>query len=462
MMTAKEKISIREKMAYGFTDLASSLVWATVGSYLLFFYTDVFGLAAGAVGTLFLITRILDAVIDPVLGIVIDHTHSKYGKCRPYFLWMAVPLSIFMILTFITPDFSDSGKLIYAYVTYGILGIIYSAINLPVTAILPRIAVEPDNRTVLGTFRMFGALTGGLLIGVFTLPLVNFIGNGDDQLGFQWTMTIYAILALLLFLFAFFNLKEKVPVDKAEASQPVTEGFKAMRGNMPWLIMLLVGLMAQMLNAMRMSSSVYYLTYNLGRQDLVPLMTMMTLFIFLPMVLTPFVAGKIGKRNTVIMGNLIALVGYLIIYPLGINSVPLLFAGSIVVSIGTGFAFALLFVMISDSVDYGEWKNGVRAEGLLSAAASFGQKVGVGVGGAVAAWILAFGGYVGGAETQSQSALDAIAFNFAIIPIIGTIITLILLYFYKLDKDMSQMTKDLRLKREAKEAKINAEVVNEA
>jgi GPH family glycoside/pentoside/hexuronide:cation symporter len=440
-----EKAKLKSKFAYGISDFASNLSWGTVGSYLMIYYTDVAKISAVAIGTMFLITRIWDAINDPIMGMIIDKTHTRWGKCRPYFLWMCVPLAILMVLTYSVPEISATGKLIYAYVTFTLLSMIYTAINIPVTAILPRLTANIQERTMFGTFRGFGAMIGGTLVGVITLPLVKNLGGGNDALGYRLTMVVYGIIAVIMFLFTFFNVKE-LAIDDSGKKTSFTEGFKAVKGNLPWLITLLIGVILFLTMAMRGAGLVYYCRYNLGNDSLVPLLSMLMILMFVPMSILPVVTKKIGKRNTMLMGNMISLVGYGLIWFSG-TSVPLLVTGNIIGTFGLGFIFTLTFVMIADTVDYGEWKNGVRSEGFLSAAASFGQKLGTGIGGACAAWILGAGGYDGGAATQSRTALIAISVNYVVVPILGCVIAIALLLCYKLDKLAPQMMKELAERR---------------
>ncbi|MDR1175611.1 MAG: glycoside-pentoside-hexuronide (GPH):cation symporter [Treponema sp.] len=436
-----ETVRLREKIAYGASDVASNLSWGTVGTFLMIYYTDVAKIPALAVGTLFLITRIWDAVNDPIMGIIIDKTHSRWGKCRPYFLWMCLPLGILMVLTYSVPQFSGMGKLVYAYITFTFLGMVYTAINIPVTAILPRLSSDPGQRTVLGAFRMFGALMGGILVNALTYPAVLALGKGSLQRGYTTTLSIYAVVAIALFLFAFFNVKE-INLEKSEKKVSIAEGIRAAKGNLPWVLVLLVGLVLQLTMGMRGAAQIYYCKYVLKNDGLIAILGAMAVVMLIPVVCLPAVVKRLGKRNTVSMGILLALAGSITVLFSG-SSIPLLFAGNIVIFAGFGFSFGLLFVLISDTVDYGEWKNGVRSEGFLSAAASFGQKLGIGLGGAFAAWVLGFGGYVENAAEQNPGALAAIRFNYAVVPVLACIVIFILMCFYGMDKIMPQMTADL-------------------
>ena len=322
----EEKIKLREYMAYGSTDFASNLMWATVSTYLMFFYTDVFGIAVASVGVLLLVVRIFDAFVDPGIGLIIDKTRSKFGKSRPYFLWMAVPFCVFTFLTFTTPELSTTGKLIYAYITYLILSIVFSAVNIPVTSILPRLTSDPNQRNVLTSFRMVGMFLATLFVSIATLPIVNALGGEitqqAQQKGFALTGLIYGLIGAALFIFAFFNLKEKVGVSAQK--QSMVDSFKALKGNWPWLILLAICIISQVTLMMRTSSSLYFLKYNLGREDLFPYLGMILIVMLPVFVIIPRLAKRFGKRNLFIIGNIITIIGYILLYFFAETSIPML------------------------------------------------------------------------------------------------------------------------------------------
>ncbi|GGA13209.1 MFS transporter [Paenibacillus marchantiophytorum] len=437
----------RERISYGLGDTASNLIFQMTTLYLMYFYTDVFGLNAAAVATLFLVARVIDAIAEPFIGVMIDRTQTKWGKCRPYFLWLAVPFGITAVLMFLTPDFGDTGKLIYAYITYTVLGLMYSGINLPLSAILPSLTSDSNERTVVNTVRMIFAVVGVITVSAGTMPLVNAFGGGNQAKGFIVTMVMFAVIAILLFLNMFVNTKERVhAID--EKPLPMRVGVKALKGNTPWLIMLLMSLFLWISSSIQGQTSIYYMTYYIKKPELIPVVNSMQLLMIVSMVFAPMAVRKIGKRNTIIIGSVISIFGYIIAI-IGGNSlsVPLLLSGLLISGLGLGAGAGLIFAMMADTVDYGEWKSGVRAQGLLYSAASFGVKVGMGLGGALGGWILSMGGYVANSSAQSESALAAISFNYLWAPIIGQIIMIILLLFYRLDKIQPLMLKELQERR---------------
>ncbi|OAB27141.1 sodium:solute symporter [Paenibacillus macquariensis subsp. defensor] len=442
----KNQVPWKERISYGLGDTASNLIFTTVTMYLMFYYTDVYGLNIAAVGTLFLIARIIDAFDGPIFGVLIDRTTSKYGKSRPWFLWLSFPFAIIAVLAFLSPDYGDTGKLAYAYLTYILLNVLYAGINVPLTSILPSLSSNSQERTVVSSIRMILAQVGALFVSIATLPLVAALGNGDQKKGFMLTMLIYAVVALVLFLITFKNVRERVQVN-GNLPVPFKEGIKAIKGNTPWWILLATGLFVFIGVTAKGPATIYYFKYNLGREDLIPLVNGLNIIMLLAIVLVPFLSKKLGKRNAMLVGMVIGMVGQVIVYPGGqMMSIPLVLTGTIIGNFGGGIAFGLMFAMIADAIDYGEWKSGVRAPGLLSAAGSFGAKFGMGLGGAIAAWVLSIGKYVPN-QKQGPSALLAIEFNFIWLSLISNAIVLVLLLFYKLDKVEHQMISDLKTRR---------------
>lgn len=443
----KNQMPWKERISYGLGDTASNLIFQMTTLYLMYFYTDVFGLNPAAVAMLFLVARVIDAIVEPFIGVMIDRTQTKWGKCRPYFLWLAVPFSITAVLMFMTPDLGDTGKLVYAYISYTALGIMYSGINLPLSAILPSLTSDSNERTVVNTVRMVFAVIGSVVVSAGTMPLVQAFGKGNEAKGFLTTVVLFSVVALLLFLNMFANTKERVKAIN-EKPIPMREGVKAIKGNTPWLIMLLLSLFLWITTSIQGQTSIYYMTYYMKRPELIPIVNSMQLLMIVAMVFAPLAVKRIGKRNTVICGSIVSIIGYTVAI-IGGNalSVPMLLSGLLISGLGMGAGAGLIFAMMADTVDYGEWRSGVRAQGLLYSAASFGVKVGMGLGGALGGVILSLGGYVANNTAQTDSALTAISFNYLVAPIIGQIIMIILMLCYRLDKIQPVMMRELEERR---------------
>ncbi|MET1249995.1 glycoside-pentoside-hexuronide (GPH):cation symporter [Sporolactobacillus sp. STCC-11] len=431
----------KERISYGLSDTASNLVFGLITTYLMYFYTDVYGLSVATVGTLFLVARVIDAFDGPFFGILIDRTNTKWGKSRPYFLWLAVPFSVLAVLTFTTPDLSPTGKVIYAYVTYILIGILYSGINIPITSILPSLTSNSQERTVLGSVRSICGNVGSLVVSVAALPIVSVLGGGNDKKGFFLTMMIFAGIALVMFLITFKNTRERVQSSKGIVR--FKDGIKAIKGNVPWFVMIIINLIYFLAFTIRQQTTVYYFNYNLNRSDLVPIVMSLSFVSMISIFFIPTIAKYIGKRNTMALGLGLGIFGQMIT---GIgahaSNITAVITGTIVVQLGFGFIFGLMSVMLADTVDYGEWRSGVRAQGLLTSASSFAAKFGMGIGGAVSALIMSHAGYTPG-TVQSSAALTAIEFNFVWLPAFGFAIAALALCFHHVDKHETQIICEL-------------------
>ncbi len=420
-------IPLSKRLSYAATDTAGQLVFAVISNYLLYFYTDVYGISVGVAGTILLVARCIDGVDAPVWGLIMDRTRSRWGRYRPWFLWLAAPYAVFGVLTFLTPNLSDNGKAMYAAATYIICGILYTGVNTPVTAILSVLTPDPAQRVLLTTYRMFGGTVGVLLVSALALPLVALLGHGNDKRGFMLTMPLFAAGAALLFVVAFRNLREVVasPAERA----PVLGTFGALRGNWPWIIIASSSFLFWIAYTSRVSTLVYYLTYKLGRKDLVPLMNSLDIVSVAGIVLLPWLCRFTSKRNLWLWGLVGSVAGQFLMY-FAAPSVPAVLAGWIFGVIASAVAMTLPFSLLSDSVDYGEWKTGIRAAGLLTAVgASFCFKAGTGIGGALPAWTMAAYGYIPNVR-QTASSLTGISMGFIWLPAAFFALALLPVLFY--------------------------------
>ncbi len=265
MSTDVQKLQLREKIGYGFGDLASCLFWATIMSQLLFFYTDVFGLTGKAAGIMFFVSRILDAVFDVVIGMTADRTKSRWGKFRPYILWGAVPLAVFAVLAFTTPAFSEAGKVVYAYITFIAFMFLYSTVNIPYTALLGVISGDPVERTSASSFKFTGAYLGGLIVSASVLPLAAYFGHESVAKGWQMTMIIYGIAAVAFFMVTFLSTRERIqPIAKEETS--IKEDLKDLSKNAPWMLLFTVTILFILFVCIRLSVTTHYFKYYVGEQ----------------------------------------------------------------------------------------------------------------------------------------------------------------------------------------------------
>ena len=233
---AEQKLSIKEKLGYACGDVASNFYWRVFDVFLFIFYTDVFGIPAAAVGTMMLVTRLVDAFSDPLMGALADRTQTKYGKFRPYLLWGILPLAAAGVLTFTVPDLDESGKIVWAYATYIFMMLAYTFINVPYGALLGVVTGNTQERTTLTSFRFIGAFSGGSLVAFLTPELVSYLGNGDEITGWQLTMGLYGVIAAMLFSFSFYSTKERI-APPANQKTPVLQDLKDLTNNKPWIVL---------------------------------------------------------------------------------------------------------------------------------------------------------------------------------------------------------------------------------
>lgn len=447
-MLTPGKTSYTTRFSYAASDIGCQLVFAPISFYLLKFYTDVFGLAAGVAGTIMLIARFVDAADTPIWGIIFERTNSRWGKIRPWFLWLCGPFAIFGVLTFLTPDLSGTAKILYAAGTYIGANILYTGINTPVTAILSALTANPQERVVLTCFRMFGSKLGVLIVNLTAMKLVSALGDGDDRKGYLLTMPIYCAVAVILFLVAFRNLKEVVPSD--EKPKPMLQGFGAIRANWPWWIIATSSLLFWIAFVSRVSAAPYFFEYTLGRKDLIPFAFALD-FISLGTVLgLPWLCRKWSK-GTVWAAGLVGMIAGQLVMGWGLangSSLTVVMTGWAFGFLASGAAMAMPFSVISDSVDYGEWKSGIRAAGLLVAiGTAFCLKAGAGLGGALPGWILQSTGYVANIA-QSPEALRGIELSVVWLPAVAFAAALVPVFFYrKFERLEPQIRADLETRR---------------
>ena len=458
-------IKLTEKIGYGFGDMASSMFWKLFGAYLMIFYTDVFGLPAAVVGTMFLITRIWDSAFDPIVGVVADRTHSRWGKFRPYLLWLAVPFGIIGILTFVTPDWSPTGKLIYAYVTYSLMMMIYSAINVPYASLLGVMSPNPKERNTLSTYRMTFAYIGSFIALLLFMPLVNFFsGNskdlGDQQTGWTMAVVVIAILCIILFFGCFAWTKERVKPIK-EAQNPLKEDLKDLFKNKPWWILLGAGVAALVFNSIRDGATVYYFKYFVVEEDYATVSFFGMSFVLsglylalgqaaniIGVIAAAPVSNRIGKRNTYMWAMIIATVLSVLFYWFDKEDLIWMFVFQALISICAGSIFPLLWSMYADCADYSELKTGNRATGLIFSSSSMSQKFGWAIGTAVTGWLLGFFGFQANA-VQSEEAISGIKMFLSFLPAIGTILSVVFISMYPLTENkMKDITTELEHKRQ--------------
>lgn len=446
----------RKRIGYGIGDLGCNLVFSTMASYLMVFYTDVFFLAdretgfssaqaAAVVGTMMLITKFIDAITDTCMGLIVDRTHTKWGQGRPYFVIGAIPFAIFTFMTFYIPDFGTTGKIVWAYVTYCLLCTAYTVVNIPLNTIVPRLSSDVHERNVLVSTRMICALIGTAIVMSITEPLVKFFGQGDQSKGYLITMTIYGIAAMLIFFFTFSSTEEVVPPAVTQQKTSLRENFRGLTGQ-AWILFLL-NLLYFSLYVIRNTTVIYYFTYNMQRTDMLVLVGLLGILSGLPMLFAlPMLEKKISKRNLMFISVLIYIAGDMLIY-LGKSSVVCVLAGLIITGLGMYGIFGLTFSMQPDVIDYSEYEKNASISGLIAAIQGFFVKGGMGLTSFIIGAFLASGGYVANA-VQTPKALSYIEVCFIWIPFILCLLIAVLTWFYKLDPLRRKMTDELERRRQ--------------
>ncbi len=441
------KLSFKEKVGYSLGDTASHFVWDMVGFWLLFFYTDVYGISAAAAGTIMLVARFWDMAIDPIIGVVSDRTNTRWGKFRPYILFGAIPYAILAILTFTTPNFGELGKIIYAGATYVLLMTAYATINLPYSALGAVMTDDTYERAGLNTYRFIAGFSGQFIVTGLALTLAKFFGNGNKAQGFQYTVFLFAALSLVFFFITFQTTKERVQPPKAQKNS-LKEDFRNLFKNQAWVILALVGIISFIMFAMQNAAIAYYFKYYLGKEDNVQIFNVVgTVALIVALPLSKPLAKRFGNKNVFIGSSLISGLFFILIYLARVQDITSIYVFNIIAKMAYAPAVPLLWTMIADSADYGEWKSGRRSTGLYFSAAVFAQKAGWGIGAAIAGWILTLSQFVPNVP-QTDTAITGIKLLVSVIPGILYMSCAIFMIFYKIDKQTTdQMKIDLDAKR---------------
>ena len=437
-----------ERFSYGCGDFGCNIIYTAMSAFLLFYYTDYAGVNAFAVGTIMMVSRFFDGISDVIMGVIVDRTRSKYGKARPWLLRMCIPFALSGILLFSVPtSWASAPKLVYVFITYNLVStVIYTAINVPYSALNALMTQDPYERSVLSIFRNLLATAGTLTINTFTLPLVEYFGDNTSA----WTKTfcVFGLLAVAAFLVNFFGTKERVRSVASESGNaevvPFKVGIKALFRNKYWIMM--TGMLALffLMYSVNGGATVYYAKDILGDRNLVG--TINGIFNVVQIAAMFFIAmlvKKYGKRNVFALGLVLDIIGMLVLNFSG-GAISLIVISSVIRGVGNACGGATMWAMVSDTIDYGEWKTGVRTEGLVNSACSFGYKIGNGIGSALLGLILEVGGYVGEAAAQSASALASIKVCFVWIPVAVYLIGLVIMKFYHLDREFDGIIEDLK------------------
>ena len=450
-LLADDKLPLHRKITYGFTDMSGNLLYCIISSCMLYFFTNVFGLSVGMAGTLLLIGRIFDAIGAPVMGILVDHTHSKYGKSRPWFLWMSLPFAIFVWLLFTTPALSGTAKILYAGVMYILADLSYTAMSTPITSVLPNLTSDTDGRMQANSIRLVLGNVGNFFAVTFIIPFAGFLGHGNDQRGWSLAVGVYSIVAFILLIIAFLDMREK----NIESEEVITirQSLKATKHNWPWIIIVVANLLYWTAFIVRNSALPYYFQYNLSDKNLISFFNGFSIIQIIGMASVPLFVKFLHKWGTTVFFLAMTMIGQIGIGFAGHN-VTLALVFWCLACIGSGSACTMFFGMVGDTVDFGEWKNGIRANGFLTAiGASFCIQMGSGFGSFIAAKLMEQFGFSAALKTQSATSLGGISFTFIWVPVIIYAISLILMVVYRKWENHEPIVKADLAKRHAEEAK---------
>ncbi|GLS91738.1 MFS transporter [Psychromonas marina] len=428
------KLSIKEKIGYGLGDTGCNFVWQTVMLFLAYFYTDIYGLSPAHMGTMFLLVRFIDAVTDPLMGSLVDRTKTKHGRYRPYILWMAVPFGVACMCAFFTPDLGETGKIVYAYISYIFLTLMYTAINVPYCAMANAMTNCSKERTSLQSYRFALSTAGGLVVAMVALPLVDIIGQGDVQKGYLGAMAVMGVGAIALFFVCFATTKERITPEETEVKQSVWKDLGLLMKNNQWRVLFIVNVVLLTGVVLKGATTMYYVNVVMDRPDLA------TMFMVVCMVASIVgamaSAPLLGKYNKpTVYRILIVLSGLLCaaLYFVDPSNLTMVFALAIALSLVQMSTTPILWSMMSDVVDHEKTRSNRSLSGMVFSTNLFAIKLGIAIGGASVGWILAYSGYVGGSPVQSDEAVHAINLLFTVIPGVMYASLAIIMMFYKLD-----------------------------
>ncbi|WP_027471026.1 MFS transporter [Saccharicrinis fermentans] len=454
-----EKLHIKEKIGYGFGDFASSMFWKIFAMYLTFFYTDVVELSPESVALMFIMVRLWDGLNDPLMGIIADRTNTAKGKFRPYLLWIAIPFGLIGVLTFSVPDFGPSGKLIYAYITYTLMMMVYTAINVPYGSLMAVMTDHPKERTSLASFRFIGAYSGGIAMTASAPYILDFFKNtgASDAKSYSYMVTIYAVVAAFFFVMTYMWTKERVQALKEKNS--IWNDLNDLVKNAQWFIMLGAGILMLVFLTFRESSIMYYFKYFVQDQSIAifgdvtwgklsgAYMTIWLIANMVGVLLAIPVSNLLGKKGTFILAMFLSAILSVFLYWLNPQQVFVIFILNFLNGISAGIVLPLVWSMYADIADYSEWKTGRRATGLLFSSSSMSQKLGLMAGGALPLYILSLYGFEANSE-QTEQSLEGIRLMISVYPGITAALSGVLLFLYKLnDKRMTDITNDLAERR---------------
>jgi sugar (glycoside-pentoside-hexuronide) transporter len=437
-----EKLSFREKFGYSLGDLAANFVFQALLALQLDFYTHTFGLTAAQAGTMTLVIGLGVAFLNPVMGVIADRTNTRWGKFRPWLLWTSLPFGVICVLTFTTPNISPGAKIVYAWTTYILLRVIYTVNNVPYASLNAVMTSDPDERNSISTYRQIAANSAGFIVASLAIPMVRFFGHGNDARGYQYTMGLLSALSVIFFIVAFFSTKERIQPDPQQTtslSRDLADLFK----NRPWVVLFLATLFYFAAIVIRGNVMLPYFRFIPGNVDLYSWFNGFGLAALLAGVAcSTLVTKRMGKRLLFIASMTLAglfSAALLIIPP---HATITIIAFEVLRQFSFGLSGPLIWSMMGDVADYGEWKTGRRASGTVTAAVVFALWAGLALGGAVAGWILDLYGFVSKADVQSAHAQSGILLTASIYAGLAFVAAAVCMFFYPISRELNQKIAD--------------------
>lgn len=440
----------REIVGYGLGDMGFNFYWTNISTFLLIFYTDVFGITAAAAATMLFVVKIFNAFTDPMIGAFADRTQTRWGQFRPYLLFLSLPLAVVGVLAYSTPDFGPTGKLVWACATYLLLMTLYTGINLPYSALSGVITGDARERNAINAARFIAGFAGGTLVTAASPRLVAWLGEGDPARGWTLTMGVWGLAAVVIFAITFGTTTERVQPPQARPA-PVRQDLADLRGNKPWILLFFLSLIIMGGITLRMTSAAYYFKYVVNRPEL--------LATFVPAYLlaaaagtacTPLLTRFIDKRRLMIGLMLLSTVLSAAFLFVPSDSLVTMYALQIALGLALGPKSPLSFSMLADSADYNEWRHGRRATGMTFAASSFAQKLGTALAVAVIGALFSALGYVPNAQ-QSADSQAGIVWLMSVIPAAFTLLAAVIMVFYTLDNPtMARIQADLAARKSSR------------
>ena len=438
----REKLSFGEKFGYSLGDLAANFIFQAMLALQLDFYTHTFGLSAAQAGTLFLVVGLGVAFLNPVMGMIADRTNTRWGKFRPWLLWSALPFGVIGVLTFTTPDINPAAKIVYAWTTYILLRVIYTVNNVPYASLTAVMTLDPDERSSIASYRQIAANSAGFIVASLAIPMVKFFGHGNDARGYQLTMGLLSVLSMIFFVIAFFCTKERVqpdPQQQTSLSLDLTDLFK----NRPWIMLFLATLFYFAAIVIRGNVMLPYFRFVANDVDLFAWFNGFGLIaLLIGVACSTWTSTRIGKRPLFVASMILTAIFNMLLFVIPPNATAVIIGTEVIRQFVYGLSGPIIWAMMGDVADYGEWKTGRRASGTVTSAVVFALWAGLALGGAVAGWLLSFYGFISEAAVQTAMAQSGILLTASVYAGLAFFAAAACMFLYPVSREMNNQIAD--------------------